>query len=132
MTTALLIDLLLAGLLVATIVYAVILNRRLGAFRQGKEELRALIVEFNAATERARVGMDELREASEGMGQSLHATLGEARALRDDLGFLVERGAVVADRLVHDVRARREPAPAAKPAANDPADSLRKILESTR
>jgi hypothetical protein len=131
MTAGILIDLLLAGLMAATIVYAVRLNRKLAAFRQGKEEFRALIDEFNAATESARVGLDDLRQLSEGAGPSLKGIVDEARALREDLGFLVDRGAAVADRLVHDVRSTRDRAQM-RPAANDPAASLKKILDSTR
>lgn len=130
MTAAIFIDLMLAALMVATIVYAVILNRRLAAFRQGKEELQALIADFTAATEKARAGLDQLRDANAESAKVLGGVIAEAKSLREDLGFLVDRGAAVADRLAYDGRATRQAA--ARPAAEDPVASLRKILQATR
>lgn len=143
MTVAMMLDLMLAALLVATIVYAVILNRRLGALRDGREEMRALINDFTAATEKARTGMDELRTASEASTRGLEEMIGESRALREDLGFLIERGGVVADRLEGGVRSARrtgddthDAARAAAPAPSnnndDPVQRLRRILQATR
>lgn len=149
MTVALALDLLLVALLAATVVYAVLLNRRLAALRAGNEELKAAIAEFTAASEKAHHGMAEMRAAGETTGRALEAILAEAGTLRDDLGFLVERGAAVADRLEHDARAARAraSAPAAPegrgvredrtrrpgpPAGDDPVARLRRILEATR
>jgi phage-related minor tail protein len=136
MNTAILLDILLAALMVATIVYAVILNRRLAAFRQGKEELQALIAAFTASTEKARSGIDQLREASEQSAKALQTVIGDARAMREDLGFLVDRGAAIADRLVYDGRGPKRPAAPSSSApsapSSDPVASLRKILEATR
>ena len=149
--TAMLLDALVAVLLVAMIVYAVILNRRLQGLRQGKEDLRAVIADFNAATERARVGMAELHRYSETTGEALGTLTHKAEALRDDLDFLLERGEPLADRLVDGVRAARG---AAAPRNGTDADArgsdagvenvgkdkgaasaiheLRRILEATR
>lgn len=149
MTAAMVLDLLLAGLLVATIVYAVLLNRRLAVLRRGKEELRALIADFVTASEKARVGMSEMRAASETTGRALKEMVEEAQALREDLGFLIERGGTMADRLEQDVRSNRARAPSASTVAspgagaakataadaaapNDPIVKLRRILEATR
>ncbi len=146
MTVTMMLDLMLAALLVATIVYAVILNRRLGALRDGREEMRALIADFTAATEKARAGMDELRAASDVSGRGLKEMIEESRALREDLGFLIERGGVVADRLEGGVRGARRAGEAAHDAArapsnsnpapsnsnDDPVQKLRRILEATR
>lgn len=109
MTTEVLLDGLLAVLLVATILYAAILNRRLTHLRQGREELRTLIVEFTSATDRAHSGMESLRQASEISGGELKECVDRAQALRDDLSFLLERGTKVADRLVGSVSAARLP-----------------------
>lgn len=130
-TTTILIDLMLAALMVATIVYAVILNRRLSAFRQGKEELRALIADFTVATEKARAGLDQLRDVSDESAKALDGVIAEAKSLREDIGFLIDRGAAVADRLAYDGRSTRQ-APPVRPAAEDPVASLRKILQATR
>jgi hypothetical protein len=131
MTVALVIDLMLAALMVATIVYAIVLNRRLAAFRRGKDEMMALIADFTEATEKAHRGTEALRGAAEASGQALDGSIREAKALREDLGFLIERGAAVADRLVHDTRGARQAPPPKGPDA-DAIASLRKILEATR
>lgn len=131
MNSSILLDLLLAGLMVATIVYAVALNRRLTAFRQGKDEMRAMIADFTAAIENARASMGQLKEATEASAKSLDGLIIEAKVLRDDLGFLIERGSAVADRLAGDPRAVRPSAPA-MPAADDRVGQLRRILETTR
>lgn len=145
MTTAMALDLLLAALLVATIAYAILLNRRLTILRQGKEELRRLIADFMEASEKARTGMTEMRTSGETTAHALTKMLDEAQGLRDDLNFLIERGGAMADRLERDVRGARPhpsfaaaPAPPAYAEAVDAAASgssaakLRRILEATR
>lgn len=128
-STGMVLDLMLAGLLAAVIVYAVILNRKLAALRQGKEELRALITDFVTASESARAGMAEMRHAAENVGRDLDGMMDDAKALREDLSFLIERGSAVADRMEGDVRASRTavgPAPVREPArAERPAKPAR-------
>lgn len=99
MTVALALDSVIALLLVATIVYCVILNRRLGELRGNQGEFIKLIESFNAATERAQASISELREVGEEKGATLDSRVETARALCDDLVFLVERGSRLADRL---------------------------------
>lgn len=139
MTTGMLLDLLLAGLLVATIAYAVVLNRRLDVLRRSKDEMRAMIDDFTAAAEQARAGMEALRQTGDASGKSLKHLVDEAEALREDLGFLIERGGTVADRLVQDVRGARHTRgsdaaekPSGEAAGDDPAAQLRRILAATR
>lgn len=124
LSTGMVLDLLLAGLLAAVIVYAVILNRKLAALRQGKEELRALVDDFVAASETARNGMAEMRYAAENAGRDLNEVVSDAQALRDDLSFLIERGGVVADRMEQNVRANRI-APAAASGPTPPKEPVR-------
>jgi hypothetical protein len=57
-------DLAIILLLVPTIVYAVILNRRLSALRNSREELAKVIGSFNEATMRAEVGIPKLKKAT--------------------------------------------------------------------
>lgn len=135
MTAGIVLDLMLAGLLTATIVYAVVLNRRLDALRRAKDEMRAMIDDFSAAAEKARTGMDALRDAGDSSGRTLKPLIDQAQALREDLGFLIERGSVVADRLAEDVRGARQGRSGgdrAEAIAGDPAARLRKILAATR
>jgi hypothetical protein len=131
MEFSLIIDALIAVLLVATIAYAAVLNRKLGVLRDGKSEMEALIVSFSESTERAGSGVESLKREAGRSGEALQSKVEAARGLVDDLGFLIETGTKLAERLdggVGAARARpavgleaeRAPAPrapAARPAA---------------
>jgi hypothetical protein len=91
-------------LLIATIVCAVILNRRISEFRGSKAEFERLVVALNQATARAETGVQALKSLADQRGQALQQELEKARALRDDLAFLVERGTTLADRLTDAVQ----------------------------
>jgi len=104
MPLSLILDILLAVLLVITIGYAVVLNRRLGALRNNKEELLELSRGFVETTSRAESGIGELRS----MTEILQERIDRAESLRDDLVFLTERGNAAADRLEGVVRDARD------------------------
>ncbi len=91
-------------LLVATIGYAVVLNRRIGEMRKWKAEFDRLITTFNQATKRAETGIQSLKSVAIQRGPDLQRSLDKARSLRDDLAYLVERGDTLADRLTESVR----------------------------
>lgn len=123
MNAPLLLEALLAVLLAATVGYCYVLNRRLGALRATQAEMRALITEFNHATERAEAGIALLRKAGEEAGTGLQRRIDKAQTLSDELGFIVETGDRLADRLTGQISAARRPtaagtaAPAAEPVA---------------
>ncbi len=117
MDFSLIIDALIAVLLVATIAYAAVLNRKLGVLRDGKSEMTALIASFSESAERAGSGVETLKQAAERSGEALQRKVETARGLVDDLGFLIEKGAKLAERLDGRVGAARTK-PAAGPAAD--------------
>lgn len=103
-------------LLVPTIVYAVILNRRLSALRSSKDELAKVVSSFNEATMRAEAGIPKLKKATLEANNALQERVEKAHALRDDLAFMIERAEETADRLEGAVRTSRvSDAPAAAP-----------------
>jgi hypothetical protein len=102
-----LLDGLLVGLLTATIIYAVILDRRLRTFRQSRDEMQALLANFTAATVQAQAGMVALRDTSQTTSTDLKDQLERGKALRDDLAFLLDRGTSLADRLESGITAAR-------------------------
>jgi len=104
---ALFLDVTLAVLLVVTIVYAIILNRRLGALRRDRSELEALAASFTEATSRADASVGRLAKNA----TDLQVRIDQARSLADDLSFLTDRGEKTADRLEGAVRAGRAQAP---------------------
>lgn len=111
------VDLLVAGLLIATIVYCFLLNRRLDGLRAGHAELRGLIADFNKATEKARSGVANMKAAAEDAGRNLQEQTSKARGLADELAFMNETGGRLADRLASGIDASRRQTQ--KPIASD-------------
>jgi hypothetical protein len=105
---ALLVDLVVAGLLLATLSYCILLNRRLTALRDDKGELRELIRGLAGASQRAEAGVAALRQAADHIGVGLQQEIDRARELREDLVYMLERGGALADRLEVAIRHRRE------------------------
>lgn len=108
-------DVLMVSLLAACIATTAILNRRLTGLRGDSAELEKLARVFQEATDRADHGVSGLKLSA----QSLQERIEQARALVDDLQFLMERGGSVADRLEESVRSakRADPRPKLAPAA---------------
>ena len=125
---SLILDIFVAVLLVVTISYAVILNKRLGSLRGDREELQKLALSFGEATGRAEESIAELRSTTE----LLQERIKRAEALREDLVFLMERGNTAADRLESLVRTARDDVgaapqsfgPSPKPAPTDSAGKV--------
>jgi hypothetical protein len=104
---ALVLDILVAGLLVVTISYAVMLNRRLRVMRQDKTDLEKLAVRFADSTVRAEESISRLRHTADELKERIE----KANTIRDDLAFLIDRGGSTADRLEADIRDARKQAP---------------------
>lgn len=104
MPFSLALDVLVAILLVVTICYAMILNRKLSSFRREKEELEKLASAFSEATKRAGDSINALKNTA----GNLQERIDKAQALRDDLVFLIDRGASSADRLEEIIREARK------------------------
>lgn len=109
------IDLTIVTLLIATIAFAVVLNRRLTTWRQDRTEFERLIADFNRAATQAETGIERLKAASEQTGKTLQQAVTKGQSLRDDLAYLIERAEPLTDRLTEGVRSarsiRREDAP---------------------
>ena len=117
MNFALLLDLLMCALLGATLVYAVLLHRRLTAWRQDKGMFEEMVKEFNDSAKRAETAIAGLKKASEESGKPLAELLAKADTLRSDLTYLLEKADPAADRLTELVRPRRGPTARSAPAA---------------
>jgi hypothetical protein len=112
---SLLLEGLLAVLLVATIAYAVMLDRRLRTLRQSRDEMQALLASFTAATAHAQAGLVALRETGQTTTRDLQGDIERAKSLRDDLSFLLDRGNSLADRLEGGIGAARVAVKSATP-----------------
>jgi hypothetical protein len=113
-------ELVLILLLAATLFHAIRLERALGVLKRDRAVLEELIGSFNASTRQAETGIERLRLAADGAGRQVARQIDGAKALRDDIAFLTERGERVADRLDTLVRAARPLA--AEPHRLQPAD----------
>jgi hypothetical protein len=118
-TLSLALDVVVAGLLIATIAYAAVLDRRIRQLRATRAELETMVVGFNTATARAESAIGDLKSGTEAGSRELKPLIATARQIADDLQFLVERGNELADRLDVGISAARVAAPksGAKPTA---------------
>ena len=109
---AVVLDLLIVGLLCATISYAVILNRKLRRLRDAEVEMRHVIAEFNASTAKAESNLDAIKELAANIDaaaatrrdanetlRTLVPVVEQARSLATDLALMVDRGEKAASRL---------------------------------
>lgn len=92
MTLPLILDLVVILLLMATIVYAVILNRKLKTLHEGKEELRHFLETFAESLAQAKTGVEYLKQVSLESSKDLQDKIRQAKGIRDELGFFVENG----------------------------------------
>ncbi len=114
MSFAMIIDTFVAILLMVTIGYSFVLNKRLGNLRRDRGELEKLSINFHESTTRADESIASLRTSVDGLQDEIR----KAEAMRDDLIFLTERGSSAADKLEEYIRLSRAdmPAPLAKQA----------------
>lgn len=125
-TISLVLDLVMVGLLVATIAYAIILNRQIARLRESRGELAELIQGLNDAMAKADSSVRGMKAAAHNTGEGLQKAIEKAAALRDELQFMVEAGNTLADRLSGFSDDRTRPA-AVRPAGKAPA--LRPLLD---
>jgi hypothetical protein len=131
MTLNIILDVVVAGLLVATIAYAALLSRRLGALRNDKQQLEALVSSLDTSSQRAEGSIAALRETAERIGQQLQQRIDQGKALQGDLSYIIDLGGGLADRMEATIRTRRDDAraepeaPRRRVAGERPPDALR-------
>ena len=128
----LLLDGIIILLLVLTIVYAAILNRRLARLRGGRAELEAASRGFAEAALRLDSNLKGLRSTAEGAGGILQKRIDRASALSQQLGDLIDRAGSAAKsvkpakRAGESARGSRARAPSVRRA---PADDTPLVLQ---
>ncbi len=100
-------EVLLIGLLLATLFHALRLEKALGVLRRDRAALEELVTGFNDSTRQAEGGIDRLRAVADGAGRQIARQVDQAKALKNDLTFLTERGEKLADQLDNLVRQAR-------------------------
>ena len=119
---ALVLELLLTLLLAATLVYCIVLERRLAAVRKGQDGLKKMIGELNAAIAGAGASLRALKSAAAGAADTLDERLKRARAVADELSVLTSSGERIAQRFDRTVPA----------AANLPSGSVMHRLDALK
>lgn len=108
MDISLILEPLLATLLGATLVYCVILERRLRNLRTDQTELIAALSTLNRAIAGAEHSVAALKTAAAEAGEELSTKLTPARALVDELSLLTASGERIADKITHARDAERK------------------------
>ena len=111
MSIELFINIVVICLLVPTIVFAVVLNKRLEILRNSRADLGRLIEAFNDATTRAESGIPKLKQAADSAGSLLRDQIQKAQTLRDDMSFMIERADTMMQRLEKTMSASPKPVP---------------------
>jgi ABC-type transporter Mla subunit MlaD len=109
MTISFALELTLTGLLATTLVYCVLLERRLAAVRKGQEGLKTMIGELDAAISGAGASLRALKAAASSAADTLDERLKRARALADELALLSSSGERIAERFDRTTTTRSGP-----------------------
>lgn len=107
MSFSIVLELLTAVLLAATIVACFALHRRVAVLREAQAEMAKAIEGFNLATARAEAGILSMRQASEEAGVALQKQIDRARAVAEDLGVAVRTGDRIVNRIGQAAEAGR-------------------------
>ncbi len=99
MSVELLVNIIVVLLLIPTIIFALLLNKRLEILRNSRADLGRLIEAFNDATTRAESGIPRLKQAADSAGAQLKEQIRQAQTLHDDIAFLLERAEGVVSKL---------------------------------
>ncbi len=103
--TTLPISLILEGLvtvlLAVTTCYCFVLDRRLSALRNGRDELRELIKGLSESVEKAQTSVLQLKATGQVTNKELQAVIEKGRILADELSMMIESGNNIADRLAN-------------------------------
>jgi hypothetical protein len=90
-TLKLLLDVMMIGLLGAGIYFAIRLERQLKALRESRADMARYTLEFARDVGRAEVSIKNLKQISREAGDDLEKLLGQSRAMRDELKFIIDR-----------------------------------------
>ena len=110
------VEALVSVLLLLTIGYCIVLERRLRRFRADEEDLRATIAELVTATEIAERAIVGLKATASECDASLTHRLRQAEKFTEDLGEQIEEGSKVLARIARITAAARQAGAPPEPA----------------
>ena len=98
-TLTLAVELALSALLVATLIYCALLERRLKAVRDGQVQMKSTIDSLNASLATAGASLRALQAAAATVGETLDRKLATARSTIDELSLVTASGERIASRM---------------------------------
>lgn len=84
-------NMMMAGLLLATLIYCLKLNSRIKLLQDGRSELAQVIREFDESTQRAMLNINEIHAATTRISENIQHKIDKASYLADDLEIMLER-----------------------------------------
>lgn len=105
-TLTLAVEIALSMLLVATLIYCALLERRLAAVRKGQEGLNTTVADLNASLATAGASLRALQSAADTVGATLDRKLSTARSTIDELSLLTASGERIASRMERSVETK--------------------------
>lgn len=108
-TLAMALELALSFLLAMTLIYCIVLERRLAAVRKGQDGLKKMIGELNGAIAGAGASLRALKTAAGEAASTLDERMKRARALADELSLLSSSGERIAQRFDRTTPAQQLP-----------------------
>ena len=92
-------DITMLGLLVITMIYVVILNRKVAILSGAKKDLEGLLKSLTGVSEKAGADLAGLKAEAAELGDALENQVENALRAAEDIHFLTRKGEAVADRL---------------------------------
>ena len=104
MSGHLIVDLILICLLSGILCYAVILNRKLRDLYAHRKEITTFFRRFAESLKKAETSVSTLKDTTASMVMELNDKISQARALRDEVAFFLERGDKMSEMLDQQLR----------------------------
>lgn len=140
-------DVVVAGLLLATIFYCWKVSRYMQEIRDGRSELAQLLEQFDKSTNQAQASITELKKTGDKIADRIQVKIEKAEFMTDDLAFMTDKANKLAEQLSQHIaagkglpltrkelepqRAMASPAPVAPPKKSaSAAESAAAILDS--
>lgn len=105
--TELILNISVMALLILTIFFCWRLNNKIGELRAGRRDLIELVRTLDAAIIKTNSNIANLKTMSQTSAHELSETVAKAQELLNDLGFIVDTGSKVADRLERSIASSR-------------------------
>ena len=99
MATSLILEFVLSVLLVATLAYCALLERKLSSLRKGQDGLKKTIADLNIAITAADASMKALKSNNADLTRQLEDRIVRGRSLADELSVLTASGERIAARI---------------------------------